>query len=386
GGGTDRKDSSQDAVCTCGTCPPPRVLNYGRFVKLQKKYEKKIRKREEPTAVCTCGTCHLETRSNLDVKNDTGHGSTSVSASTSQVSHYLVDSVLPLSSLLLVEKTSFEDHEIDDGKVFELGDGATYEKCDDPLFAVFFSLFQARLVSIVALIEKNQPLYKPDLGFPETRCNLDVKNDVAQGSTSVSASTSQETSRLLQGSSEIEIDNGTASTSASVSGSTETKFNQDVKDVGQGSTSVSATHPQETNWLLLGTTEIEIDNSTGSLETNSSLAHHSLIDVLEGPATIGAFRSRGFRALIPEVTFFTINIMYSWTSTTTRSFSITTSSKIASSPLDPPLYTLPNPLVPYETMADRSDTSLVVRTLSLVALRMVVITSNNEETSLSAKS
>ncbi|KAK6259060.1 hypothetical protein SCA6_013534 [Theobroma cacao] len=110
GGGTDRKDSSQDAVCTCGTCPPPRVLNYGRFVKLQKKYEKKIRKKEEPTAVCTCGTCHLETRSNLDVKNDTGHGSTSVS-------HYLVDSVLPLSSLLLVEKTSFEDHEIDDGKV-----------------------------------------------------------------------------------------------------------------------------------------------------------------------------------------------------------------------------------------------------------------------------
>ncbi|EOX92426.1 Major facilitator superfamily protein isoform 2 [Theobroma cacao] len=191
GGGTDRKDSSQDAVCTCGTCPPPRVLNYGRFVKLQKKYEKKIRKREEPTAVCTCGTCHLETRSNLDVKNDTGHGSTSVSASTSQ-----------------------------------------------------------------------------------------------------------ETSRLLQGSSEIEIDNGTASTSASVSGSTETKFNQDVKDVGQGSTSVSATHPQETNWLLLGTTEIEIDNSTGSLETNSSLAHHSLIDVLEGPATIGAFRSRVTGAMV----------------------------------------------------------------------------------------
>ncbi|XP_007048268.2 PREDICTED: sugar transport protein 8 isoform X2 [Theobroma cacao] len=216
GGGTDRKDSSQDAVCTCGTCPPPRVLNYGRFVKLQKKYEKKIRKKEEPTAVCTCGTCHLETRSNLDVKNDTGHGSTSVSASTSQ----------------------------------------------------------------------------------ETRCNLDVKNDVAQGSTSVSASTSHETSRLLQGSSEIEIDNGTASTSASVSGSTETKFNQDVKDVGQGSTSVSATHPQETNWLLLGTTEIEIDNSTGSLETNSSLAHHSLIDVLEGPATIGAFRSRVTGAMV----------------------------------------------------------------------------------------
>ncbi|XP_021300651.1 sugar transport protein 8-like [Herrania umbratica] len=157
-----------------------------------------------------------ETRSNLDVKNDVGHGSTSVSASTSQ----------------------------------------------------------------------------------ETRCNLDVKNDVAQGSTSVSASTSQETNQLLQGSSEIEIDNGTASTSASASGSPETKSNQDVKDVGQGSTSVSATHPQETNWLLLGTSEIEIDNSTGSPETNSSLAHHSLIDVLEGPATTGDFGSRVTGAIV----------------------------------------------------------------------------------------